>query len=219
MLRLQAEKAELVKEAAENTITAPASGTVLTIGVNDGETLTKGKPLLTMGDIDQLVVEANVNESDIWKVKEGQLAEIAGNALGKETLSAKVSRIAPAAVTVKDGQTEVNRVKVTLALTTPSRLIKPGFQVDVNILIDQLDSALQVPLEAVQQEKDGSSFVWIVDNGLAKKSKVETGIENELFTQIKQGLSLDQTVILNPPKDLMEDTPVTPMTPMSSAAL
>ncbi|HZG14397.1 MAG TPA: hypothetical protein VE710_05165 [Candidatus Bathyarchaeia archaeon] len=67
---------------------------------------------------------------------------------------------------------------------------------------------MQVPIEAIQQEPDGTPFVWVAENGVAKKQKVKIGIENELFTQIIEGVQSGQEIITNPPEHLKESDPV-----------
>jgi HlyD family secretion protein len=205
--RYQAEKAQLEKERVHSVLIAPSDGTVLTRAAKNGQYVNKGTELLTIGNLDQLIVEAEVNESDVRKIELGQSANIEGSSLGKEKLQAKVARIAPIAVTTQSGsgQGEKTRVLVTLELMEHSAALKPGFHVDVNIVVQKIANALQVPIEAVMQEQDGSTYVWVNDKGFAKKRKVEVGIENELSSEIKSGLKADEEIIVNPPEFLKEN--------------
>ncbi|MDN4095535.1 hypothetical protein QYF48_22365 [Brevibacillus agri] len=78
-------------------------------------------------------------------------------------------------------------------------------------MVEKIENALQVPIESVQQDADGSTFVWISADGIAKKQKVVTGTENELFSHIKSGLSGDEQIILGPVDALSEGAAVMPM--------
>ncbi|MGD8191941.1 efflux RND transporter periplasmic adaptor subunit [Brevibacillus ginsengisoli] len=206
--KLQVEKGELEKDRVHRNLIAPAEGSVLSTYVKNGQSLSKGNEVILIGDVSNLVVEADVDESDVHKIKLGQVATIQGSSLGKEVVKAKVTRIAPTSTTKKDSQTDKNRVVVTLELIEKSSVLKPGFHVDVNIEVEKAANTLQVPIEAVQQADDGSSYVWVTKNGTATKQKIEPGIENELFMQIKSGVNLADKVILNPPEHLKANDPV-----------
>jgi HlyD family secretion protein len=206
------EKARLEKERVQSVLVAPADGTVIERAAENGQYVNKGTEILTLANLNHLLIEADINESDVNKIRLGQTAVIEGSALGKQKLNAKVIRISPIAVTTQSssGQGEKTRVKVTLEPSGDLSALKPGFHVDIDISVGKIDNALQVPIEAVQQEADGSTFVWVSENGVVKKRKVEVGMENELFSEIKSGLKGDEQVILGPFDSLQENTPVQP---------
>jgi HlyD family secretion protein len=207
-----AEKALLEKERVQSVLVAPADGTVIERAAENGQYVNKGTEILTLANLNHLLIEADINESDVSKIRLGQTAVIEGSALGKQKLSAKVIRISPIAVTTPNssGQGEKTRVKVTLEPSGDLSALKPGFHVDIDISVEKIDNALQVLIEAVQQEADGSTFVWVAENGVAKKRKVTVGVENELFAEIKSGLKGDEQVILGPFDSLQENAPVQP---------
>ncbi|UYZ13043.1 efflux RND transporter periplasmic adaptor subunit [Brevibacillus sp. WF146] len=207
-----AEKALLEKERVQSVLVAPADGTVIERAAENGQYVNKGTEILTLANLNHLLIEADINESDVSKIRLGQTAVIEGSALGKQKLSAKVIRISPIAVTTPNssGQGEKTRVKVTLEPSGDLSALKPGFHVDIDISVEKIDNALQVPIEAVQQDADGSTFVWVAENGVAKKRKVIVGVENELFAEIKSGLKGDEQVILGPFDSLQENAPVQP---------
>ncbi len=209
--KFQVEKAQLEKERVQSVLVAPADGTVIAVAADNGQYVNKGTEILTLADLNRVLIKAEVNESDVSKIKLGQLAVIEGSSLGKSKLQAKVTKIAPIAVTTQSssGQGEKTRVKVTLAPTQPAAILKPGFHVDVNISVEKIENALQVPIEAVQQEANGDTYVWVTENGTARKRKIVVGMENELFSQVKSGLTGNEQVILNPPETLQENQPVT----------
>lgn len=212
--KLLVEKSQLDKERVQSVVVAPADGTVIARAADNGQYVSKGTEILTLANLAHLLIEADINESDANKLKLGQTAVIEGTTLGKQKLNAEVSRIAPIATTTQSssGQGEKTRVKVTLAPTsTELSALKPGFHVDINITVEKIENAMQVPIEAVQQDADGSTFVWVAANGIAKKQKVETGMENELFSQIKSGLNGDEQIILSPVDAMAEGTPITPL--------
>lgn len=206
--KLSLEKAKYEKQRVQSSIVSPIDGTVLSTKVKRGKVLSKGEEILTIGDTDSLIVEAEVGESDLRKIKVGQEAVVTGISLGGEQLSGKVSRISPIAVTTQGSEGEKTRVTVIVDLDTTIESLKPGFHVDVDIVLQKEANAVQVPSECVITDQDGSTFVWIAENGRAKKKTVTTGMENELSVQIKSGLDGTEELIANPPESLQENEPV-----------
>ena len=211
--KLQVERGQLEKDRIQSVLIAPADGTIISVAADNGQYVNKGTEILTLANLDNLLIQADINESDVNKMKAGQSAVIEGTTLGKQKLNAKVTRIAPTATTTQSssGQGEKTRVKVTLTPEGDLSALKPGFHVDINISVEKIDNALQVPIEAVQQDADGSTFVWVAADGVAKKQKIETGTENELFSHVKSGLNGDEQIILSPVDSLSDGTPIMPM--------
>ena len=211
--KLQVERGQLEKDRVQSVLVAPADGTIIGVAADNGQYVNKGTEILTLANLDNLLIQADINESDVNKMKAGQPAVIEGTTLGKQKLNAKVTRIAPTATTTQSssGQGEKTRVKVTLTPEGDLSALKPGFHVDINISVQKIDDALQVPIEAVQQDADGSTFVWVAADGVAKKQKIETGTENELFSHVKSGLNGDEQIILSPVDSLSDGTPIMPM--------
>lgn len=211
--KLQVERGQLEKDRVQSVLVAPADGTIIGVAADNGQYVNKGTEILTLANLDNLLIQADINESDVNKMKAGQPAVIEGTTLGKQKLNAKVTRIAPTATTTQSssGQGEKTRVKVTLTPEGDLSALKPGFHVDINISVQKIDNALQVPIEAVQQDADGSTFVWVAADGVAKKQKIETGTENELFSHVKSGLNGDEQIILSPVDSLSDGTPIMPM--------
>ncbi|MGG4455190.1 efflux RND transporter periplasmic adaptor subunit [Brevibacillus porteri] len=206
--KLNLEKAKYEKQRVQSSIVSPIDGTVLSMKVKEGKYLSKGEEILTVGDTNDVMVEAGVGESDLRKIKIGQDAVVSGISLGGEQLQGKVSRISPIAVTSKERDGESTRVPVAVNLNETREYLKPGFHVDVNIVLQKAANAMQVPIEAVVTDQDGSSFVWVAENGKAKKKKVTTGIESELFIQIESGLDGSEELVANPPETLQENEAV-----------
>lgn len=211
--KLQVERQQLEKERVQSVVIAPADGTVIAVAAENGQYVNKGTELLTLANLDNLLIQADINESDVNKLKLGQSATIEGVSLGKEKLDAEVTRISPIATTTQSssGQGEKTRVKVMLKPSGELSALKPGFHVDINISVEKIDDALQVPIEAIQQDENGSTFVWIASDGVAKKQPVDTGVENELFSHIKAGLDGEEQIILSPIEGLSEGSPILPM--------
>lgn len=206
--KLQIDKSQLEQDRVQSVIRAPFDGTILSTQIENGQYVGKGKELFTVGDLTKLAVEAQVSESDAPKIQVNQTASIEDNALGKQQLKAKVARIAPIAEATDSTQGKKIRVAVTLDLLESAPQLKPGYQVDVNVIVHQSQDAVQVPIESIQQDTSGNAFVWVGENGIAKKRPVELGMENELFCEIRSGLTPGEKIIVTPSDTLKENDPI-----------
>lgn len=99
--RLDQAKAAL----AVTTLIAPFDGTVAVVNIKEGESVTPGVPVITMGDLSNLRLETDdLSETNIARVKVGQVASVTFEALPGKTFKGKVTHIAPIA-TAKGGGT------------------------------------------------------------------------------------------------------------------
>ncbi|MGQ9492763.1 MAG: protein-L-isoaspartate(D-aspartate) O-methyltransferase [Anaerolineae bacterium] len=102
----EVEQARLALEQAKlqwtNTIlTAPFSGTIVSIEAEVGQVVNLGTPVLLLADLDHCYIEAQVNEKDIGRVQVGQDATISLKAFPDTPLKGKVMSISPLATTVE----------------------------------------------------------------------------------------------------------------------
>lgn len=96
---------EAARAALEQvTLRAPFAGTVGSVSVRTGEVIVPGQPVITLGDLSHLRVETtDLRETDVARVKEGQMVEITFDALPDVTLPGKVACIAPMATLGQGG--------------------------------------------------------------------------------------------------------------------
>jgi multidrug efflux pump subunit AcrA (membrane-fusion protein) len=65
-------------------------------------------------------------------------------------------------------------------------------------------NAISINFEALQKDKDGNSFVYVVENNRAAKRLIKTGTETEFDIQVIEGLKVEESYIKNPPASLKE---------------
>lgn len=204
-LEFQVEQAKSAVNAARSAvekgkIKSPIDGVVLQITAKNGSYVQPGMPLITVGKPDQLQVVANLSEQDINGVKAGQEVEVRWAGAPEQLVKGEVKRIAPVVSAPELGQTETH-IKVYITIDDGAAL-KPGATVDVVIYRVKPRQSLLIPNEAIIEE-GGTKTVFVVDNGTAKKVKVQTGHSNELYTEINEGIKANTKVILEP-KDIKD---------------
>lgn len=191
-------KGEKVKEGQElvtftdgSDITAPADGTVTSIGVSDGDRVSKGQVIAHITNYDDLQTTVQIDELDIPKVKVGQTASIKVNAFPDTTYTGKVTAVANEG-TVSNG---VSTFDVTVHMNKPTN-VKVGMTTEVSILVQSKDNALYVPIEAVHSINNEKYVVVEKGDGSVARQTVKTGISNEDYVEITDGLAEGEVVQL-----------------------
>lgn len=120
------------------TLTAPLTGIVLTDGVENGEYVVPGTPVVTVGDLLNVWLRAYINETDLGRVKIGQTVKITTDTYPGKVYEGHLSFIAPQAeFTPKNVQTAKERVKlvyrIKVDIANPNQELKPGMPADAAI--------------------------------------------------------------------------------------
>ena len=124
------------------TITAPFSGIVLSENVEPSEYVAPGTPIVTLGDLENVWLRAYINETDLGRVKWGQMVRVTTDTYPGKIYEGRISFISSEAeFTPKNVQTEKERVKlvyrVKIDIPNPSMELKPGMPADAKIVLDQ----------------------------------------------------------------------------------
>ncbi|ODA42916.1 efflux RND transporter periplasmic adaptor subunit [Desulfosporosinus sp. BG] len=191
---------ELVKkQTAQQGLLSPRGGQVLSISVNQGDQISVNTPLLTIGNLASLSIRTDVPESEAGKIKVGQAAEISGNAFQGDKYQGKVTQVGLEVVTkTKKNQDVDTFLPVIVSVEGATRLL-PGYNVDLEITTAD-SQALVVPIEALVVRDDEEDSVFIIKDGVARLTKVKTGISDGITMEIKEGVAKDDQVVTNPGK-------------------
>jgi HlyD family secretion protein len=185
--RIRLEKAE---------VRAPFAGLVTKIHVDEGDSVTAGKPLFEIADDQRLHVEAPIDEIDASRVRVGQRAKLVPDAYPDRVFTGRIREVAPVVSTGAETNRTVE-VKVALDPVAGGGLpadLKIGMSVDVEVILGEARGALYVPTFAVI-DRGGRRFVLLADGGRARERAIETGLSNWDTTQVTSGLSEGERVI------------------------
>ena len=122
------------------TLTSPLTGIVLAEGIENGEYVVPGTPVVTVGDLDQVWLRAYINETDLGRVTIDQPVTVTTDTYPGKTYEGRLSFIASQAeFTPKNVQTAKERVKlvyrVKVDIANPNQELKPGMPADADIPI------------------------------------------------------------------------------------
>jgi len=201
------------------TIRSPMDGMLIQLDVEQGETVVPGSTnlpgsvMMTVADMSRLLAEVEVSEVDVVDVAIGQPAEVEVEALGGRLQTGHVVEIATSGR--KDPTQGVIRFKVKVAIDDPDPALRPGMTAKVDVLTATSDDALAVPIQAVVKRAIGESgvestdpgsvptdAVYLVDGGRTTVRPVTTGISDELYVEIVDGLEAGEEVVVGPYKTL-----------------
>jgi HlyD family secretion protein len=124
---------------AQATVRSPLRAVVLDVAVKRGEIASVGQTLMTLGDLSRPTLVVYIPEPQIGRVKLGQKAEITTDAFPGRTFAGTVSQVAeqaeftPTSVQTKDQRTKLV-YGVTIRLTNPERMLKPGMPADAALM-------------------------------------------------------------------------------------
>lgn len=177
------------KDLENATLVSPVQGVVMERAINEGETPKLGQKLLTIGRIDEVVIEAKMAEERVGDVQHRQAAEVTFNAYPNDVFTGEVARIKP----VTDPQTRTFLVYVKLA--NPDLKLKPGLTGFIRIKREH--RTLAVPSVAlISPTGVRESTVFVVDPGsTATLRRVKVGIVAEGKTEVLAGLAAGDRVV------------------------
>jgi len=176
---------------------APINGEVIVRAVEPGQTVTSSDAVIVLSD--RLIVKAQVDETDIGKVKLGQDAVISLDAYPQVKAEAKVDHISYESNIVNN----VTIYEVDILPQEVPDVFRSGMSANVEIVERSKDDILLIPLAAIKQDKEGS-FVLVSQAGGRKtfKKKVELGISDEQNVEVISGLGPQDKIIVTTQKYL-----------------
>ncbi len=151
-----------------------------------GEVVAPQMPLAIIGDASNFVLEMQVDEYDIFKVRTGMPVLITLDSYKNNIFHATVEKIDP----IMDEQRRTFLVEAKF--TAPPPRLFPNISFEANIIVGAKNSAMLVPRNYVV----GDSLVY-KRNG--KKSVVKTGLKDYRKIEILSGIGIDDELILPPP--------------------
>jgi RND family efflux transporter MFP subunit len=172
------------------SIRSPIAGSVVKRLVNVGEQVdgTASQPIAEIANIDRVELAANVQASQIPRIRTGQSVLVTAEAFPDRTFDAAVLAIAPAI----DPATNAALVRIRIA--NAQRLLKVGMFAAGRVQLEQHVNALLVPASALVRNESGAA-VYVVEGDVARRTSVQVGLEKPDAVEILSGLVEGQVVL------------------------
>jgi HlyD family secretion protein len=185
------------------TIVSPVNGVVIERSVDEGQTVVSSMnavPLLKIAeDLKVVQVEATVPEADVGVIRVGQEVTFTADAYRRK-FKGRVKQIRLAATTTNN----VVTYPIIIEAENPGEMLFPGMTANISVEVAKSEDTLAVTSAAfrfrpkdVPYERTRDKFVWVKnESGALESIKVETGISDSSFTEIKKPLDLENKEVI-----------------------
>ena len=206
--RIQKDLATTDEQLTKTVVRAPFNCTVLTRPVSAGQAVSgsggfnSGSEVLTIADLNNMIINAQVNQADVPRLKVGETVEVTVEAVPGLRVNGEVERISPQA-TIKNN---IKGYPARILLRNVDVRVRPGMTANVKIPVANADNVLSVPLSAVFTEKVSENgpmerFVYVQQGDTFEKRTVKVGVSDYSSAEIQEGLKEGEIVTLELPKE------------------
>jgi HlyD family secretion protein len=196
-VKAQAGEARATYEAAldllsNSNIRAPRDGMVYALPVRESAFVNQGDLVVGVADLKHIQVRAFVDEPDIGRLAKGERVNVTWDAIPGRVWQGIITRI-PTSVSLHGSRTVG---EVTAAVDNSDLKLLPNLNVNVTVVTANHPNALTVAREAVRQDKNGTRYVFRVDDDELKRVPVQTAVSSLTRIEIAKGLKEGDRVAL-----------------------
>lgn len=175
----------------DTSIKAPLAGRLADRYVNDAAMVMPGDKIGVVVDARQMKLRTSVAENEVALVKTGQAVEVIADALPSINFSGKVFSVAQKANHERTYPVEI------LVQNDKTESLRSGMFGRATVQVANAADALVVPNEAVLSAGPHKNYVFIEENGVAKRVDVQLGLKQPQQVQIASGLSAGARVVIS----------------------
>ena len=195
-------------------ITAPRDGTVVSVQVEEGQTVNANQTtptIVNIADLSHVKMKMQIAEGDITKIKVGTPVEYSILSEPTKKFQTTVSSIDPGLTTLSDGSygsSSSNKSSYSSSSSSSSAvyyyaqsivdnkdgILRIGMTTQNELLIANVEDAIIVPSIGIKKDENGT-FVYVLKDGKPVKTAVKTGIKDNLDTQIISGINDGDEII------------------------
>jgi len=207
--------AQQERKLRQGVVFAPRTGLVVYAMTGDAENPKKisvgmtpfeGQELMYLPDISSMMVDTEISEVDLAKVKAAIPVEIRLDAYADAVFKGEVTYIADLArrkisrITGKPTGAKV--FDVTIKVLDKDRRLKPGLTATLDIIVEQFSSELSIPLEAVFLDDQDQTIAYLKAGGRIEVRRISIVESNDQVAVVKEGLQEGDEVLLGRPASI-----------------
>jgi HlyD family secretion protein len=184
------------RQIGQTVIRAPFSGIIADVSIEVGEYTTPSPPgmpippVIDLIDPESVYVSAPMDEVDSARIQPGQPVRISVDSYPGRTFPGTVSRIAPY-VLDREEQNRTVEIEARFDNVPAGLRLLPGTSADVEVILETRDNVLRVPTPALLE----GNRVLVVENGVLVEKKLEIGLKNWDWTEVRTVLSPGAQVV------------------------
>lgn len=195
---------DLVLDKLRKTrVVAPFDCTVLTRPVSVGQAVSgsggfnSGTEVLTIANLNDLVINAHINQADVTRLTQNQEVEVTVEAIPGLKITGTVERLAPQS-TIKNN---IRGFAARILLKDAGKQIRPGMTANISIPVASAENVVAAPLAAVFTETNPDTrqmerYVWVRKDEGWERRPVQIGVSDYFFVEVTRGLSAGDEVSL-----------------------
>mgnify|MGYP001821201153 FL=1 len=184
---------------AQTLVRATISGMVLDVPVKEGNQVieannfNEGTSIASLADINKMIFEGKVDESEVGKIKEGLPLEITIGAIENKKFDAVLDYIAPKGI-VENGAIQFE-IKGSLK-SIDSTFIRAGLSANASIILEKEENVLAIREALVQYDRKTKQPFVELERGDQKfeRKDIEVGISDGIFVQVKSGVAQEDKI-------------------------
>jgi len=187
---------------ARDGICAEYAGIITECTAVSGSGVSSGAHLMTLESSENVKVVFSASKYDLQKLEIGQKVDvtISGNVYEGEI--SKINRMAEA------NASNTPMVGVEVHLLAPDDKIILGMDAKLIVYTRKAENTLMVPVESINADKEGD-FLYVVENGIVVKKPIVCGISTDTYTEVLEGITEEDVIIVTSYTNLEEGMPVT----------
>ena len=186
---------------SNSAVKATIGGTITAVGYDEGETVSTGSVVVTIGNLDKLEIVTYIPERYVSSVKKGLTADVTFDSYPGETFKAIVTEISPVLDTDSRSQ------EISLSLVDADSRVKVGMFASIKLVVKEEADVITVPKLALTTYYD-QDVVYVVKDGVAERRDVTVGLSSSESAQITEGLEEGETVVVRGISNLSDGTSV-----------
>ena len=203
------------EDLSRTTIVSPLDGKVVQLNAREGEVVVTGtmnnpgSVIAVIADLSQILVEAEVGETEVVGVKLQQPARIKVDAVPDKEYRGRVVEIGSSAAVRQGAGSGIRYFKVKVAIDDVDERLRPGMTSQVSIVTSSAPNAVAVPIQSVversaSKDDEGDAdapkkkYVLLADGAKVKQVEVKTGISDATHVAILSGVKAGDRIITGP---------------------
>ena len=186
--------------AATTQIRSTITGMILDVPVKAGNQVIEannfndGTTVATLADVEKMIFEGKVDESEVGKIKEDLPLEITVGAIENKVFDATLDYIAPKGV-AENGAIQFE-IKGTLAKKDDDTFIRAGLSANASIILEKAEDVLSIKEALVQYDpKTKTPYVEVATGDQEfERRDIEVGVSDGIFVEVKSGITVDDNI-------------------------
>lgn len=198
----------LVTYVDGTTFTANFDGTVTEVNVAEEEpdmNAQQGQASIVVSNLNDLQVGLQLSRSDASVIEVDQEVELT---YADNLYEGTVTSIDPVATQEQTQLGSSTSLGATITFDSETDGLIAGFEIDADIIVDSVEEALVIPIEALNYDSDNNPYVYTVSNNEVSQVMIETGIQSDARIEVTDGLSEGDLIVLSPGEELEDGVEV-----------